>query len=195
MKSAFFTQSVLWRNTRALGTDYCTLYEHPLGYDLKGTVLTVSKALPYLIHYEVRCDKANRTKEVSVRLQSGETQVQLHLGICDGRWWRNGREVSALRGCADVDLGVTPATNTLPIRRLNLGVGESREVQAAWVKFPSLETEPLAQRYTRLSEHRYRYESERVEVDLEVDSAGFVTHYPDGWVLEAQRDDVGQFGG
>src|SRR5712664_99467 len=38
----------------------------------------------------------------------------------------------------DIDLAVTPATNTLPIRRLNLEVGQSQEVTAAWLKFPDL---------------------------------------------------------
>ena len=33
---------------------------------------------------------------------------------------------------------VTPATNTLPIRRLNLQIGGSKSVIAAWVKFPDL---------------------------------------------------------
>ena len=188
MKSVFSTQSVLWRNTQTFGTDYCTLHEHPLGYDLEGTVLTVLGALPYLIHYEVRCDKANQTKEVSVRSASGETEGQLNLYADKGRWWRGGREVSGLYGCVDVDLGVTPATNTLPIRRLRLEVGESRDIRAAWVKFPRLEIEPMAQRYTRVAEYRYRYESKNVEVDLEVGSAGLVTHYPDSWVLEARRD-------
>jgi len=34
------------------------------------------------------------------------------------------------------DLGITPATNALPINRLRIPVGESRKMRAAWVQFP-----------------------------------------------------------
>ncbi len=187
--TAFFTQSVVWRNTHTFGTDYCTLRTHPSGYDLSGTVVAVS-GLPYLIYYKVRCDKAGQTKEVAADVQSGEMVRQLHLSVdSEGRWWRDGQEVRAFRGCADVDLGATPATNTLPVRRLNLSIGESQEVSAAWVRFPDLSIEPLSQRYTRLDERRYRYESESgFEVVLEVDNAGLITSYPGGWTREAHSN-------
>ena len=53
-----------------------------------------------------------------------------------------------------MDLSATPSTNTLPIRRLALDVGASREVRAAWIRFPSCEIAPLPQRYTRLADRR-----------------------------------------
>ena len=36
-----------------------------------------------------------------------------------------------LDGCPDVDFGWTPATNTVPIRRLGLEVGETASITAA----------------------------------------------------------------
>lgn len=188
MNTAFFTQSIVWRNTQTPGTDYCTLRTHPSGSNLNGAVVTVLESLPYLIHYEVRCDRTGQTKEVTVKAQSGEIARRLHLEVDDERrWWRDSREVSVLKGCVDVDLGITPATNTLPIRRLNLSVGENQEVRAAWVRFPHLSIEPLSQRYTRLDERHYRYKSETgFEVVLEADKTGLVTSYPSGWRLEAR---------
>lgn len=188
MNSTFFTQSVIWRSAQTPDADYCTLYTHPSGYDLRGAVVAVLESLPYLIHYEVICDKIGQTKEVAVSAQSGENARQLRLSVDgEGLWWRDGREVDTLRGCVDVDLGITPATNTLPIRRCNLEVSKSREVKAAWVRFPHLNIEPLSQRYTRLDERRYRYESGTgFEVVLEVNEMGLVTAYPGGWQLETR---------
>ena len=83
---------------------------------------------------------------------------------------------------------MTPATNTLPIRRLALPVGKTEAVTAAWVKFPDLEIQPLAQRYTRLGENRYRYESDTgFSVEIELDEMGLVTLYPGGWERLANR--------
>jgi hypothetical protein len=87
----------------------------------------------------------------------------------------------------DVDLGFTPSTNLLPIRRLSLAVGAEASIRAAWLRFPGLELEPLEQVYRRESEHRYRYESGggRFAAELEVDEFGLVARYGDYWVAGA----------
>ncbi len=86
------------------------------------------------------------------------------------------------RGALDVDLGVTPSTNTSAIRRLGLAVGASAELTAVWVRFPDLVVQPLLQRCTRLGERTYLYESLRDGVvvfhaRLEVDRTGLVERY------------------
>lgn len=63
----------------------------------------------------------------------------------------NSELAPAIQGCVDIDLGWTPSTNTLPIRRLQLGVGTSSgPITAAWVRFPELKLEPLPQEYRNL---------------------------------------------
>ena len=192
MDTAFSTHTVLWRNTQTLGTDFCTLRTHPSGCDLKGAVITVFESLPYLIYYEVRCDEAGKTRHLSVRLHSGEHVERLNLEVdAEQRWWRAGQELDDFRGFVDVDFGITPATNTLPVRRLQLAIGERQKIKAAWVRFPDLEVKPLHQHYTRLGERRYHYETTSgFEIDLEVNSVGLVTNYPDGWIAEAQRSNI-----
>src|SRR5690348_10184074 len=90
--------------------------------------------------------------------QSEATPRHLVLNVESRGVWRSSvQKLPDLRDCRDVDLAVTPATNTLPIRRLNLEVGSSESVIAAWVKFPELTIQPLSQRYTRLAKNAYRY--------------------------------------
>lgn len=103
-----------------------------------------------------------------------------------GNWFGDRSELSSVKRCLDIDLSVSPATNTLPIRRLNLSMGESREIAAAWVRFPELSVQPLRQRYTRMDALRYRYESvvSGFLVELEVDDLGLVTQYSGLWKRE-----------
>ena len=97
-------------------------------------------------------------------------------------WRTSGRELHELNRCEDVDLALTPATNTLPIRRLNLQIGRTSSVVAVWVKVPDLEVQPLSQRYTRLTKDTYRYESNTgFSTEIAVDDLGLVTAYPGGW--------------
>jgi hypothetical protein len=100
-------------------------------------------------------------------------------------------DLEALHGLTDVDLGFSPVTNTLPIRRLDPAIGESVAVTAAWVRFPELTIEPLPQRYTRLAERRYRYESAggAFVAEIEVDDLGLVTTYEGGWRRSAVSPD------
>lgn len=91
-----------------------------------------------------------------------------------------------MAGCVDLDLNFSPSTNLLPIRRLELAVGQRTEVKAAWLRFPSFTLEPLDQLYRRIDAAVYRYESAggKFVRDLQVDAAGFVTHYPGFWQIE-----------
>ena len=67
----------------------------------------------------------------------------------------DGRIRPDLDGCTDVDLGWSPITNVIPMRRLGLRVGDSVELLAAWVRFPELDVVANRQRYTRVTENRY----------------------------------------
>jgi hypothetical protein len=92
--------------------------------------------------------------------------------------WRGRPE---LQGCLEVDISVTPLTNTLPINRLRLSPGESAEIRAVYIDVPSLRVSVMPQRYTRLGERLYRYQSKGFQADLSVDEHGLVVDYPGLW--------------
>ena len=82
-----------------------------------------------------------------------------------------------------MDFALTPATNTLAIRRLNLRSGETARLTALWITSPDLEVKPLEQQYERIDAVTYRYISliSGFEALLTVDDAGIVVDYPGVW--------------
>ena len=50
----------------------------------------------------------------------------------------NGEVQQGVAGLVDVDLGFTPASNLLAIRRFDLGIGEATPAPAAYLTFPEL---------------------------------------------------------
>ncbi|WP_052667059.1 putative glycolipid-binding domain-containing protein [Nitriliruptor alkaliphilus] len=99
-----------------------------------------------------------------------------------GTWWRDGHEAPALAGATDVDVEVSPLTNTLPIRRLLAAGQEDAEVAAAWVRVPGDTVQRLDQRYTRTGRRTWRYRSTTgFEADLTVDEHGLVERYGEVW--------------
>ncbi len=128
--------------------------------------------------YHVVCDEAWRTLSLSVAEIGGRALELRSNG--HGVWQVDGRAAPALDLALDIDLSASPFTNTLPIRRHPLDVGASVEIVTAFVAFPDLDVQPGPQRYTRLSDRTYLFESldEDFEREITVDDEGFVLDYP-----------------
>ncbi len=187
--------TILWQATRPAGLEHCHVRGTRSGWSFDGVLLGALDEQPLRITYRISCDRFWRVGMVNVTRWLGRDERTLRIGLAPtGEWvdYLAGSDLSHLAGCTDVDLAFSPITNTLAIRRLNLAVGQSAEIRAAWVRFPSLAVEPLAQRYERLSEARYRYESSTgYRTELEVDSFGLVVNYPGLWQRVALAGGVG----
>ena len=175
------TRRVAWRRSDEVATDeHCTLTQRDSGLSLVGTVLGSEGGVPVRIEYRVLADAEGLTTAAHVRDLRGFEQRTLVLERdAKGGWSVDGKTVRALKGATDVDLGCSPSTNTLPIRRLRLGVGASKTIKAAWVRFPELIVVKADQKYTRLDEFTYRYASGDFEAELTVDDEGLVAAYAD----------------
>ena len=100
-----------------------------------------------------------------------------------GHWrHRDGRAIDDLDGCLDVDIWPTPFTNSFPIRREPMAVGERRQFRMAWIFAPDLTVHPQPQAYTRLADRLYLFENldgSGFRAELPVDEDGIVLNYPD----------------
>ena len=175
--------TVLWRNRQDGGLDRCGFSVGPNGFRLAGTVLLAHDGGPYEVRYTVMTDPGWRTRSVGVHVQTPDGDDQRLALTADGAGgWTLGREpMAGLQGALDVDLAFTPATNTLAVRRLGLGVAEAAPLTVAYVAFPDLVPTPLDQRYQRLAEDRYHYANAGFEAELVVDRTGIVVDYAGAW--------------
>jgi hypothetical protein len=177
-------RSVLWRGSDPLSLEYFQLHHTSEDVRLSGTILTSDDGKPLRLDYVVHCDPSWVTRSARLTLTRDTVSSELTV-IADvrRRWWSNGSELATVSGCVDIDISLSPSTNTLPIRRLSLARGEAGDVVAAWVRFPELAIEPLPQRYVRTGELLYRYASGggAFTADIEVDELGIVVRYPPGW--------------
>lgn len=181
-------ESILWRGLVLPGHEACRLFSQNSRWHLEGTAVFSHEQRPCRLDYQVICDAAWRTLSGKVEGWLGNTVVAIQIKTdLTGLWWLNDLEQSDVMGCIDVDLNFSPSTNLIPIRRLDLAVGETAEVKAAWLRFPSFKLEPLPQQYHRLDETAYRYESAggQFVADLKVNRSGFVIDYPGIWEAEA----------
>jgi hypothetical protein len=184
-------QSGLWQWKQGTGLERFELLRasHKDEWILRGTILTLSDSGPAEARYEVVCDGAWHTRRAEISLrdaksEDGSNERVLRITAENGQWHENGQLNESVTGCIDIDLGWSPSTNTLPIRRLRLDVGQaSGAVTAAWVSFPDLELRPLPQEYLRISEWQYRYSSSggAFIAQISVDDEGLVLDYEGFW--------------
>ncbi len=180
-------ESILWQGFVLPGHEACQLVSQESHWHLEGTAVFSHNQQPCRLAYHIICDSAWQTLSAKVDGWLGKTTISVMINTDpDQRWWLNGVEQSAIQGCTDVDLNFSPSTNLLPIRRLNLEIGETANVKAAWLRFSSFELELLPQQYHRLDETTYRYESAggQFVADLKVNKSGFVVEYPGIWRAE-----------
>jgi hypothetical protein len=174
----------LWRWLQGAGLERFEFQRTADEWIFRGTILALANNAAAEARYELACDNAFRTRRAHVAVREAGGERTLHITAENGRWYANGRENQAVQGALDIDLGWSPSTNTLPIRRLNLAVGQSSGgFTAAWVRFPELTLEPLRQEYLRLSDRTYRYSSRggAFTAQLLVDGDGVVLDYESFW--------------
>lgn len=181
------SRSILWRRLDRTGMEAASIEHGNPNWHLQGTVLLEDDGRPCRLDYAVVCDSAWRTLWARVNGWIGRTQVNQRVARnLAGEWRQNGILCTAVQGCLDIDLAFTPMTNLLPIRRLDLAIGASAPVRAAWLRFPDLGLVPLEQAYTREGERSYRYESGggKFTAPIEVDEQGLVLRYGSFWQAE-----------
>jgi hypothetical protein len=137
--------------------------------------------MPCHIDFDILCDRewTPRSCSISVTLPTEVRTIELRSDDA-GHWELNGTAAPYLEGCSDIDLGWTPATNTIPVRRLDLAFGHTATIVAAWVRFPELDVVASRQHYTRMASDRWRYQSGVYDFELLIDPpSGLILEYGD----------------
>lgn len=161
-----------WVGSEESSTEACDVAMSDRGMVANGVVETSAWRLLYCVE----------TDEIG-RFRTGELTTgsrTLRLSNSAGRWTVNDEPRDDLEGATEIDISVTPLTNSLPIRRLGLAIGESADVDTAWIAVPSLTVVRDPQRYTRIGEKQWLYESRDSDFRaiLTVDDEGLVLDYP-----------------
>jgi uncharacterized protein len=178
--------SAAWRHVTATeGFESVFFTTMPGGHRVAGGSAGVEEGQAWAVRYAIELDEGwrTRTAQVSGASALGEHDVRLE-GEGDGRWWVDGEAAPGLDGCFDVDLEPSACTNSFPVRRLRLRVGESAAAPAAYVRSFDLRVERLEQDYARVDDagghQRYDYRSPAFGLAcvLVYDASGLALDYP-----------------
>ena len=179
------TRTICWQPTwnpdhEAVGLEHLLLSDT----EASAVVLAIDEtAGPFRLSYRLAWGRSWQLRQADLLVDTDQASRALSLRTDSQGHWRDGnnRTLRELEGCLDIDIWPTPFTNSFPIRREPMAVGERRVFRMAWVSAPELTVQAKPQAYTRLAERLYRFESldgSGFQVDLPVDEDGIVLDYP-----------------
>ena len=175
---------ILWRRLDTPGHDACRIRRDGDLPGLEGVAVWRDPAGPAHLTYLIACNPDWITRSVRVQGRVGARDLNLSIHRQDSGEWRiNGESLPDLHGLQDIDLGFTPATNTLPIRRLRAARQDQAQIAAVWLDTADWTLKALPQTYQR-SDAGWHYTAPGFATDLTVDADGFVTDYPKMWIKE-----------
>jgi hypothetical protein len=199
---AGFPKAVLWRRLDVAGAELALLADRT-GLHARGTMIA-AEPTPFTCRYELYTDDGWVTARFEATVEGAGFLRTVRLERAAARWRVTASEQgsldTALRAAGhppaglpgaedpgrltaafDVDLGYSPLTNTLPVRRLGLAdadKGTTRTIEVAWLLMPSLEVVSAVQSYTSLGAGRVTFTSGSFAADIALDPDGYVRHYP-----------------
>lgn len=178
-----------WRRIDVPGREESWLDRTANGWRLTGRLEVEEAGVGADLDYLIECEPDWRTRRAQVTGSANGDPVRFEFAADgSGHWRLNGSPLSLVEGALDIDLGFTPATNLLPIRRLELAVGARARVRTAWVRFPELRVEALEQSYHREAPRVFRYDAlvdgQPFKARLDTDAFGRVILYEGLWEAE-----------
>lgn len=153
------------------------------GYMVHGNITGIEESVPYHLEYTIDIDESWSVRALSLAVQT-LTLKQFFFKKKEDKWSNaKGEILTQFNHCIDVDISLTPFTNTLPIHRLQWQQNELQTIRVLYCKMPEGEISVMEQRYTYLGNRLYLYEN----VDgaysnvLMVDENSIPVHYPGRW--------------
>jgi hypothetical protein len=181
-------RNILWTGCEYNSLENCLVNTTYTGFEINSTIIGKYEGKIYKVEYQIQTN--GNWETVFLELKSQHNNQREHLTFksdAKGNWTADGRRANQFKGCIDVDLPLTPFTNTLPINRLRLNPNEGRQISVIYLDLLEQCVKPVYQKYKRLSETEFQYENvpNDFEAKIEVDELGLVVKYPGLFVRTA----------
>jgi hypothetical protein len=183
-----FSKKIVWQSLAWEGVEHCQIasinHTFVVNSKLRGKIGSELFDLTYKLeinsHWEV----------TSVRIDSLlDNHVILAIHKDSNNGWVDSQSVplNTFLDCIDIDISLSPFTNTLPIRRLKFENNERLLIDVLYIDLPSGQIKPMKQWYTKLENRRYKYEDETGYINsITVDEDGVIIDYPNLFKLNTE---------
>jgi hypothetical protein len=172
-------RTIRWEPLDEAGLEHLEVRQTSYGIVVQSTLIGTFDGTEFGCRYEVTLDPDWTFRHLVLEKTDGNVLILKHNG--HGKWERaSGDDLPEFNGCVDIDIGATPFTNTLPIRRVRLEREKPQRFRMVWVPLDTLVPFVDEQVYTRIDDTRVHYQAAdgSFEATITIDEDGFVLDYP-----------------
>jgi uncharacterized protein len=173
--------NILWTGREYYSLENCLVNFKPENIEINSTIIGYYQNTIYLAKYLIKTTKDWETffVDIKYRINNKENTIRLEKDFA-GNWLSGDDKDDRLKDCIDVDISITPFTNTLPINRLKLSKDAEQKIKVVYINILEEEINSVEQSYQCLSATKYLYKNvpNNFEAEITVDESGFVIDYP-----------------
>ena len=172
--------NVIWTGKLYHSIENCLLTKTSVGNEIVSTILGNYENQIYKVGYHIKTNENWETIFATLQTQVDNSIELMTLEKKDGMWLLNDKYNDELKDIFDIDISLTPFTNTLPINRLQLKDNERQVIEVLYFDVLEKKIKPVRQIYTRLATGHYLYENydKSFKADIKIDEQGLVIEYP-----------------
>lgn len=173
-------RKITWEGLEYRSLENCTLTETDNGISVTSVITGQVNNQAIKILYKILTDTLWATYFVEINVILGGYKKTILLEKKGAFWLVNNTIDHRFDDCVDIDISLTPLTNTLPIRRLVFNGQLSNRIEVIYIDIIADMIMPVRQYYTKISDSVYLYENEKstFKAELKTDSYGLVIEYP-----------------
>ncbi|WP_343304841.1 putative glycolipid-binding domain-containing protein [Chitinophaga niabensis] len=174
-------KQIVWKGLFQQMMEYCNVETTETDIRIDGTIVGYGEDTPFSVNYDIILDRLWQVSSLEMAVEKAGEYSWISLQRDqDGVWTQSGHTRPEWAKCIDIDISLTPLTNTLPINRLQLEPKDRREIDVLYINIFKDEIKPVKQFYTNLGDDIYKYEGvfRDFTADLKVDEDGLVIDYP-----------------
>jgi uncharacterized protein len=177
--------TAFWRRLDVPGRDAARVNRTASGRELFGQSVFLDPRGPAALRYVLDLAPDWSTREGRITGFIGERAIDTHIVRTQRGWTLDGKNFG-MAEVVDLDLGFTPATNMVQLKRVGLSVGDAANFDVAWLEAGDETLVRLPQEYRRVSEFDYDYNSPTADyrATIILASSGFAANYPGLWEIE-----------
>lgn len=173
--------TITWDGIEYNSAENCTIHVLPGSIEVNSVITGNYKGDVYQVDYKIRLDITWQVKECLINSKVNNTARSWLLHKDTGGGWQLSNELlPGTENCFDIDITVTPFTNSLPINRLQLQKNEPCEISVIYFDILVNDVRIVKQRYERLSAKSIHFQNvpNDFEANIEIDENGLVVNYP-----------------
>lgn len=181
--------NVLWTGRAYYSLENCLVNTKEDGTEITSVIVGSYENALYRVEYQIKTNPDWETVSFEIKCQH-DNKITSYNFQSDGtgNWNNNGVPVANFKGCIDIDISLSPFTNTLPIKRLRLPLRKPEQIKVLYIDLLKKNIKAVQQKYTRLSDTTYQFENVPNDFDavITIDELGLVVDYPELFIRTAK---------